>query len=83
MEKELLALKKEVQKWQSTPEGRPQVDYDSKSDGTKSPPGTTPVMQGKSKSVDEIPLLDSKDETKEVQSNEQEQMAADVLKKTE
>lgn len=89
MEKELQSLRKEVQKWQATPEGR------LVGDGGKSP--TTPAVgaedrDGKesgghkrSQSVDEIPLLDEKKEavSSARQTEEESEAPSEGLRKRE
>ncbi|KAK8200853.1 hypothetical protein M8818_006170 [Zalaria obscura] len=73
-EKELESLRKEVQKWQSTPEGRTLADHLSpptKAEDEKS--GSDGKSHGRTKSVDNIPLLDEKEEAKTTARVEEEQ----------
>jgi len=69
MEKELDALKKEVAKWQATPEGRTILDtpaFEKTADqamGGSISTATARPDHSRNQSVDEIPLLDHKEGT--------------------
>jgi len=69
MEKELDALKKEVAKWQATPEGRIILDtpaFEKTADqamGGNISTATSRSDHSRNQSVDEIPLLDHKEGT--------------------
>ncbi|GAB7354421.1 hypothetical protein MBLNU459_g4912t1 [Dothideomycetes sp. NU459] len=87
MEKELYALKKEVAKWQATPEGRTIVDGSpsvNKFAGSVSG-GGTPSAQAdaghkRSQSLEDIPLLDQKEGTT---SREEHPETAEAVRKRE
>lgn len=76
MEKELDAMRREVAKWQATPEGRTIVDSTAGGDksGDHASTDGTPTAQPKSdhsrsQSVDDIPLLDNKEGSTATASN--------------
>lgn len=87
MNKEVEALRKEVAKWQNTPEGRTLVDATTPSEATGSVAGTGLAggdtsnagpeagAHARSHSVDNIPLLDQKDDQKEGASTARDVMA--------
>lgn len=80
MEKELLALKKEVQRWQGTPEGKTIVD-DGKSPVMNSVLDGDKLSHKRSTSVDNIPLLDEKKEGSTAIEDGMEQNAEGIRKR--
>lgn len=85
MEKELESMRKEVAKWQNTPEGRTIVDAAPAGGAEGGDGGNKAGKDGKadhsrSKSVDDIPPLDQKDQKVEGSSTGTEAKESDTVR---